>query len=301
MSVRLVNDRERLAIIRRLAEPAPGVLKAVNAAADLHRRLQELGGGNGDAISRAYADRLRTGADGVTAESLESFVREFAVAYATYDAAHRLVAHGALSAADTRVARELDNTIPALYKARLKDLAGAVAALGEAAGALPRGQAALDADAVLQAGAGEAYLAVDTAVSFLAEWSSVFPPAKAGQLGDGGLWVLRLVDVPQTQPRFTHRVYEMDLNDPQETDRRDAVQRLAKDTGVSLSLTLVDVVRGEYPGCTLAPCESVKELTERQARANPAFLQRRATEQEVERYNQRVEPLRERPPIIVTR
>lgn len=152
-------------------------------------------------------------------------------------------------------------------------------ALVKASKALPTGPRALDPEAVLAADAGKHLTTARNALATLALVASLGDPAKhVRTLGD----LARVLPVVAIEGAVTEKVAPLSnaaLNASQ-LDVTHAVRRLARDVKADPDLALVGVARGDYPGVTLSPADSLAAIGERAKTAAIAFARRTASEAE---------------------
>lgn len=152
-------------------------------------------------------------------------------------------------------------------------------ALVKAAKALPAGDAALDPEAVLAHDAGKHLTTARNALSALALLASLADPAKhVSTLGDLAR-VLPLVKIEGTVTEMNSPFNSNALNASQ-LDVTRAVRRLAQDVRRAPDLALVGVARGDYPGVTLSPADTLAVIGERANTAAVAFTRKTASEAE---------------------
>lgn len=152
-------------------------------------------------------------------------------------------------------------------------------ALVKAAKALPAGAAALDSEAVLAADAGASLVSARNALSALGLVASLGDPARhVGTIGDLAR-ILPLVTIEGTVTERVAPLSDAALNTSQ-LDVTHAVRRLARDVKTDPDLALVGVARGDFPGATLSPADSLPTITERARTAAVAFTRRTASENE---------------------
>ena len=152
-------------------------------------------------------------------------------------------------------------------------------ALVKAAKALPAGPAALDPEAVLAHDAGKALTSARSALSALALLASLGDPARhVGTIGDLAR-ILPLVKIEGTVTEMNTPFNSNALNASQ-LDVTHAVRRLAQDVRRDPDLALVGVARGDYPGVTLSPADTLAVIGERARTAAVAFTRKTASEAE---------------------
>lgn len=152
-------------------------------------------------------------------------------------------------------------------------------ALVKAAKALPAGAAALDSEAVLAADAGASLVSARAALSALALVASLGDPAKhVSTIGD----LARILPLVKIEGTVTEKLAPFNSNalNASQLDVTHAVRRLAQDVRRDPDLALVGVARGDYPGVTLSPADSLAVIGERARTAAVAFTRKTASEAE---------------------
>lgn len=146
-------------------------------------------------------------------------------------------------------------------------------ALVKAAKALPAGPAAMDPESNLAADTGQQLTTARAALSSLALVASLGDPARhVGTLGDLAR-VLPLIDPGNpVQEKVTNLGRTVNGT---KLDTTLALRRLAQDVRTDPDLALVGVARGDYPGVTLSPADTLATIGERARTAAVAF--KRAT------------------------
>lgn len=152
------------------------------------------------------------------------------------------------------------------------------AALVKAATALPVGPGALDPEAVLAADAGKHLTTARAALSALALVASLGDPARyVATLGDLAR-VLPLIAIDGAQEEKVAALGKTVNGNA--LDVTHAVRRLSRDVKADPDLALVGVARGDYPGVTLTPADSLATITERASTAAVAFTRKTVSEAE---------------------
>lgn len=152
-------------------------------------------------------------------------------------------------------------------------------ALVKAAKALPAGPGALDPETVLAHDAGKALTSARSALSALALLASLGDPARhVGTIGDLAR-VLPLVTIDGT---VTEKLAPFNSNalNASQLNVTHAVRRLAQDVRTDPDLALVGVARGDYPGVTLSPADTLAVIGERANTAAVAFTRKTVSEAE---------------------
>ena len=152
-------------------------------------------------------------------------------------------------------------------------------ALVKAAKALPAGPAALDPEAVLAHDAGKHLTTARNALSALALLASLADPAKhVSTIGD----LARILPLVTIEGTVTEKLAPFNSNalNASQLDVTRAVRRLAQDVRRDPDLALVGVARGDYPGVTLSPADTLAVIGERANTAAVAFTRKTASEAE---------------------
>ena len=152
-------------------------------------------------------------------------------------------------------------------------------ALVKAAKALPAGDAALDPEAVLAHDAGKALTSARSALAALALLASLGDPAKhVSTIGD----LARILPLVTIEGTVTEKLAPFNSNalNASQLDVTHAVRRLAQDVRRDPDLALVGVARGDYPGVTLSPADTLAVIGERANIAAVAFTRKTASEAE---------------------
>ena len=152
-------------------------------------------------------------------------------------------------------------------------------ALVKAAKALPAGPAALDPEAVLAHDAGKHLTTARNALSALALLASLADPAKhVSTIGD----LARILPLVTIEGTVTEKLAPFNSNalNASQLDVTHAVRRLAQDVRRDPDLALVGVARGDYPGVTLSPADTLAVIGERANTAAVAFTRKTASEAE---------------------